>query len=239
MDDLMITASSLIAQETRRIEASAHNVANAATPGFKSEVAFQDILGSQAGALGAGRMQPLRGVQVSTDFTGGKLMHTGSPFDMAINGDGFFAIGTPSGIAYTRAGSFRRDDQGRLVTTQGWPLQAAGGGDVIVSNKAWHVEPDGTIVDDGSPTMTIGVTRFAEPKQLTRDADGLFLANDAAPLDNGDAKITQGYLEASNVVVGNDMVQVMDAMRRVESGQKLVQAYDDMVGNVLQRLGDM
>jgi len=235
MDELMITAASLMARETRRVETAAHNIANTATPGFKSEIAFQDALAMPA----APGLPVSADMRLATDFGAGKLMHTGNPFDLAIGGDGFFAVAAPDGTAYTRAGSFHRDDQGRLVTIQGWPLQASGGGDVTVSNGSWHIEPDGTVIDGGNPSTVIDVAHFDDNAKLERSADGLFLAGQARSLDQGETRVQQGYLEASNVMVGNDMVKVMEAMRRVESGQKLVQTYDDMVGNVLQRLGDM
>jgi flagellar basal-body rod protein FlgG len=235
MDDLMIMATSLMARETRRVETAAHNIANTATPGFKSETTFEDALVNPA----ASGWPTSSSMRRATDFSPGKLMHTGNPLDLAIGGDGFFAVAAPGGTAYTRGGSFHRDEQGRLVTIQGWPLQASGGGEVIVSNGAWHIEPDGTVIDGGNPTTVIDIAHFDDNGKLERSAEGLFLAGQAHVVDREDTRIQQGYLEASNVMVGVDMVRVMEAMRRVESGQKLVQSYDDMVGNVLQRLGDM
>jgi flagellar basal-body rod protein FlgF len=235
MDDLMATARVLMAQETRRVEASAHNIANASTPGFKSEIAFQELLPD----IGLGGTEPSVPIRMATDFRAGKLVHTGNPYDLAIEGDGFFAVGTPAGTAYTRAGAFHRDDSGRLVTAQGWPVRSDGGGDITLDGGAWHVEADGTVVDDGNPVATLGIFTAADPSAMQRTPDGLFTgaANAASP--DTTSHVRQGFVESSNVAVGDDMVRVMGAMRRVESGQKLVQAYDDMIGNVLQHMGDM
>lgn len=235
MDDLMATARVLMAQETRRVEASAHNIANASTPGFKSEVAFQELLPD----IGLGGSEPAVPIRLATDFRAGKLVHTGNPYDLSIEGDGFFAVGSPDGTAYTRAGAFHRDDSGRLVTTQGWPVQSDGGGDITLSGGAWSVEGDGTVIDDGNPVATLGVFTVADPAAMRRTSDGLFTSGAMTAATGSDVHVRQGFVESSNVAVGDDMVRVMGAMRRVESGQKLVQAYDDMIGNVLQRMGDM
>lgn len=235
MDDLMSTARVLMAQETRRVETSAHNIANASTPGFKSEVAFQELL-PDATFVGT---EPAAAVHLATDFRAGKLVHTGNAYDLAIEGNGFFAVGAPGGTAYTRAGAFHRDESGRLVTTQGWPVQNDAGGDVTLSGGPWKVDGDGTVIDDGTPVATLGMFTAADVSSLQRTPDGLFTGVGMSAASGSDVRVRQGFVESSNVVVGDDMVRVMAAMRRVESGQKLVQAYDDMIGNVLQRMGDM
>ncbi|RZF29092.1 flagellar hook basal-body protein [Paraburkholderia sp. UYCP14C] len=240
MDNMMTVAASLISHETRRIETAGQNLANVATPGYKRQIAFDDVLA--AGLSGtvpgsAALTRPPTGI--ATDFSAGKLVHTGNPLDLSIGGTGFFEVMTADGPAYTRLGAFQRDADGRLVTSQGWALQAAGGGDVVLRSNNWQLASDGTLIDDGSPSAVIRVATFVDPTQLRRGADGLFHAADAQAIDSEQPHITQGFIESSNVSVGNDMMQMMDAMRRVESGQKLVHAYDDMVGTVLQRLGDM
>lgn len=235
MDELMATARVLMAQETRRVEASAQNIANASTPGYKGGVAFQELLPEVTGTS----IEPSAAIHVATDFRAGKLVHTGNPFDMAIEGDGFFAVSAPGGTAYTRAGSFHRDKDGRLVTTQGWPVQSDAGADIVLGGGPWRIAADGSVIDDGSPVGTLGVFQAPDPASLHRTPEGLFAGQNLSPASDGSSHIRQGFIESSNVVVGDDMVRVMAAMRRVETGQKLVQAYDDMIGNVIQRMGEM
>lgn len=241
MDNLMTLAAGLISHETRRVETAGQNLANVATPGYKRQIAFEDVLAtSRANAAqqsAADKTTPTAGI--ATDFSAGKLVHTGNPLDLSISGPGLFEVMTSNGPAYTRLGSFQRDANGRIVTPQGWPLQGAGGGDVVVRSNNWQIASDGTLIDDGTPSTVIRVATFADPAQLVRGADGLFHAKEAQPIDSEQPRIVQGFIESSNVAVGNDMMQMMEAMRRIESGQKLVHAYDDMVGTVLQRLGDM
>lgn len=233
MDDLMVTARVLMAQETRRVEASAHNIANASTPGFKGDVAFQDLL-PDASLAGPDAASAIR---LATDFRPGKLVHTGNPYDMAIEGGAFFAVSAPGGTAYTRAGNFHRDKDGRLVTAQGWSVQNDGGGDIVLGGGPWRIAEDGSVIDDGTPVGTLGMYETPDPSHLQRTPDGLFTGAGMQAVET--AHVRQGFVESSNVVVGDDMVRVMAAMRRVESGQKLVQAYDDMIGNAIQRLGEM
>ena len=234
MDNLMIMATDLMARETRRVDIAAQNIANGGTPGYKRAAAFDHVMNDVRRI----EASPAYATTISTDFSPGKLQHTGNPTDLAIQGSGFFQVATPEGIAYTRAGAFHRDEQGYLVTAQGWRLQAQDGGDVRVSQRDWQMKPDGTIIDHGVTTMKVFIASFDNEKQLMRSGQGLF-KTEQMPQETAHAQLAQGFLETSNTVVGNDMVQIMQAMRRVESGQKLVHAYDDMIGNVLQRLGDM
>ncbi|KVR09784.1 hypothetical protein WK11_06260 [Burkholderia ubonensis] len=234
MDDLMTLSMHLISLETRRLEAAAGNLANVATPGYRREIAFQDVLAN--GTTYAAGAPPIRR---ATDFSAGRLVHTGDPFDLAIAGDGFFEVTTDAGPAYTRAGTFRRASDGRVVTRAGgWPLRGANG-DVVASADGWRVDPDGTVVDHGVPTSTIRVAAFDEPSRLRRVADGLYAPAGAHATRVSPARLVQGFVEASNVNAADDMVRLVEAMRRVETGQKLVHAYDDLMGTVLQRLGGM
>ncbi|MBC8724616.1 flagellar hook basal-body protein [Paraburkholderia sp. 31.1] len=240
MDNMMTVAASLISHETRRIETAGQNLANVATPGYKRQIAFDDVLAAgRTGTVPVSAMLAPPPTGIATDFSAGKLVHTGNPLDLSISGSGFFEVMTASGPAYTRLGAFQRDADGRLVTAQNWALQAAGGGDVILRSGNWQIAGDGTLIDDGTPSAVIRVATFTDPTQLERRADGLFHATDAQAVDAEHPHIVQGFIESSNVALGNDMMRMMEAMRRVESGQKLVHAYDDMLGAVLQRLGDM
>ena len=234
----MTLAVGLIASETRQVETAAQNVANLNTPGYKRQIAFADALGqAQAGASTSALAHADRAL--ATDFTPGKMVHTGNPFDLALAGGGFFTVATPHGLAYLRGGAFHPDSTGRLVAAQGWTLQNAGGGDVVVRSSNWYVESDGTVVADGNPVAVIGTASFRDPGQLTRAGAGLYFANGATPDGLIDPRVVQGFLEASNVSNGDEMVRMIEAMRRIESGQKLVHAYDDMMSAALQRMGGM
>jgi flagellar basal-body rod protein FlgG len=251
MDNLMLVATQLISRESQRVEVSANNISNVATPGYKRQVAFQSVLGAEAAQqlLEQATQTPAAAQAMSraTDFSAGKLQHTGNPYDLTVTGPGFLQLATDQGSVYARTATLHRDADGRLLTAQGWRLQAAGGGDVVVSGENWKLERDGTVVDAGNPVSAVRLVEFEDLSKLTRAGSNYFAAtSDARSSENlpGAAgtlasSVQQGYVEAANVSVGNDMIQIMEAMRRIESGQKLVHVYDDMVGTALQRLGGM
>lgn len=229
MDSIMALGASLISTETHRVEIAGRNIANIATPGYKREIAFADALASRQSAS-----QP---AITSTDFSAGKLIHTGNSLDLAITGPGFFEVATPDGAAYTRRGAFTRDAQGRLVTSQGWPLQGSNG-DIVISSSDWHIERDGTVVEAGNPVAVVSVVAPENTASLKRLGGDLFALNNAQARIATGSTVSQGYVESSNASTAADMMQMMEAMRRVESGQKIVHAYDDITGAALQRLGD-
>lgn len=234
MDDLMTLSLRLISLETQHAETAARNLSNVATPGYRREITFQDMLASDARQTGG--EPPL---QRLTDFSPGRVVRTGDPFDLAIAGDGFFEVLTDTGPAYTRAGAFRRATDGRLVTrTGGWPLQGTHG-DIVVSLDGWRIDPDGTVSDHGMQTSVIRIATFDAPSRLKRMADGLYTPDGMAGMQTVQTRLAQGFTETSNVGAADDMVRLVEAMRRVETGQKLVHAYDDLMGTVLQRLGGM
>lgn len=236
----MTLATGLIAAETRQVETAAQNIANLATPGYKRQISFSDALSQAAMQTRNAPAASQLGLRATaTDFTPGKLIHTGNPLDLALGGGGFLDVSTPQGTAYMRGGAFQIDAAGRLVTPQGWVLQSTGGGDVVVRSQNWRVEPDGTVLDDGNPVAVIGTTSFDQPHRLQRIGNGLYQARGVQPVELPAPRVQQGFLESSNVSNGDEMVRMMEAMRRVEAGQKIVHAYDDMMGSALQRLGDM
>jgi flagellar basal-body rod protein FlgF len=95
------------------------------------------------------------------------------------------------------------------------------------------------VIDNGNPVAMISVVDFADPSKLQRTDGGLFSANGQTAMPVDGAQVSQNYLESSNVTLAADMIQMMEAMRRVEAGQKIVHTYDDMMGSALQRLGEM
>ncbi|MBN3818883.1 flagellar hook basal-body protein, partial [Paraburkholderia sp. Se-20369] len=98
---------------------------------------------------------------------------------------------------------------------------------------------DGTVLDHDAPTSVIRVAAFDAPSRLQRLADGLYAPGDTFVMRDVPPRLAQGFAETANVNAADDMVRLIEAMRRVETGQKLVHAYDDLMGTVLQRLGGM
>ena len=252
MRALYTSATGMIAQQFH-MDVVANNLANVNTVGFKkSRADFQDLLYQTirpAGAAvseGAQAPAPLevglgvRPVTTVAQFSTGAFQQTGNNLDVAIEGTGFFKIQTPSGVAYTRDGSFKLDGQGALVNSDGYKLvpdiRIPDGGQQISIGK------DGTVSaippGQSEPTVVgqITLARFTNPAGLSHLGGNAFAPSPAsgAPVEGtpgaeGLGGLAQGSLEMSNVQIVEEMVNMITAQRAYEVNSKSIQAADDML----------
>lgn len=257
---LQVARTGLEAQDAR-MRVIANNLANVGTTGFKKDranfatLAYQDA--RVAGQRSSGETAYATGLNLGTGVaiqstsqivTQGALSTTGNSFDLALDGDGYFQVEMPGGkIAYTRAGNFTRSAEGQLVTQQGYVVQPSitvpeGAGSITVS-------PDGTVsavvAGDAQPAELgqLQVTTFANPSGLQAIGDN-FLAETAASGapqmgaggENGRGNIRQGMLEASNVNIVEELVDMIECQRAYEINSKMVSAVDEMLRNANQTL---
>jgi flagellar basal-body rod protein FlgG len=248
----LYTAAAGMQSQQMNLDVISNNLANVNTTGYKeTKLQFQDVLYQttrEAGSdQGAGNQLPESlqigqgAVPVSTErlFTQGEMSQTGGNLDIAIQGNGFFQVQLPDGtLAYTRDGSFKSDSQGRVVTSDGYPVQ---GGFQPVPNGATNV----TISASGSVTYTtaggvtssqVQIARFNNPGGLDAVGQNLYKETVASgtaelgdPSQNGFGQLQQGYLELSNVSVVTEMVNLIMAQRAYEVNSKAVQAADEMM----------
>jgi flagellar basal-body rod protein FlgG len=257
---LNVARTGLEAQD-QRMRVIANNLANVGTTGFKRDranfatLAYQDarVAGQQSSAETAYATGLNLGTGVGMQSTSridtqGTLQTTGNALDMALDGDGYFQVQMPGGqLAYTRAGNFSRSAEGQLVTAQGYPLQPA----ITVPEGASSI----TISADGSvsaqlpgqnePTQLgqITVASFTNPAGLKAMGDN-FLGETAASGQaqlgpagqNGRGNIRQGFLEASNVNVVEELVDMIECQRAYEINSKMISAVDEMLKNANQTL---
>ncbi len=166
------------------------------------------------------------------------MRSTDGNLDIAIQGRGFFAVASEGGsLFYTRQGQFQRADDGRIVTSTGHALQQEGGGDLIIQSQNVQIMSDGTIVDGGQPVGRIAVVAPRDPRQMTLVNGSSFSAPGTEMVETSDTSIRQGMLEGSNVSLGDEMLSLMTATRQAESGARLVQVYDELMGRALTTLG--
>lgn len=231
MSGLVEAATAILGSAERRLEIAAHNVANVSTPGFKRQISFAQLL-APAGASDA---EPE--IAVQRNFAQGKLSETRNPFDLAISGAGFFQLRAGDRILYSRQGQFSLSAEGQLVTPQGYVLQQQGGGDLVLEKAGATIMQDGTIVDDGRPIARIDVFAASDSRALTPVGESCFSAGGVGMEAIADPVIRQGMVESSNVELGDEMVSMMMALRQSESGAKLMQTYDDLIGRALSSLG--
>ncbi|HEY4743941.1 MAG TPA: flagellar basal-body rod protein FlgG [Desulfuromonadaceae bacterium] len=248
------TAASGMESQQKNIDVVANNLANVNTAGFKkSRADFQDLMYQNlktTGAPSTNTTQIPTGIQIGLGsrlaavtkiFTTGDLNQTGNALDMAIQGDGFFQIQLPDGTTgYTRAGAFKKDNTGRVVTSDGYPLLPA---ITIPANATTTtIGNDGTVsvVQAGQNTPTqvgnIQLALFSNPAGLSAQGMNLFIQSDASgapttgtPGLTGIGTIAQGYLEMSNVSVMEEMVNMITSQRAYEVNSKAVQAADEML----------
>lgn len=240
MNRALYAAATGMAAQQQNLDVIADNLANADVAGFKSAQAAFEAIGGDAslGTASAG---------VHRIFTQGKLMKSGGPFDVAIDGAGFFAVERDGVRAYTRSGSFARAADGTLRNADGWTLRG-----VRVPANALDV----AVAANGRVTVTtaggrkdvvagrIALAAFAAPERLRPCGSALFAATaesgaqHAVPAGgDGEPKIAFGMLEKSNVSTIESMMAILAAQRAYEANAKAVQASDEMlrIANNLHR----
>ncbi|HTN14566.1 MAG TPA: flagellar hook basal-body protein [Sphingomonadaceae bacterium] len=228
MPSLVDSAAAILASAERRLEASAQNVANASTPGFKRQASFAEALGT---AEGADSRLPAQ--KSFVDFTQGRLAETGSAFDLAVHGPGLLRLRDGDGFVYTRGGSFALGADGVLADAAGRVVQQAGGGDLALGSPDVEVLADGTVLEDRLPAARIGLYEASDPAVLTALGGTGFSAPEAAMMEAEGSQIRQGFLEKSNVTMSDEMVATMAALRQAEGGGRVVQFYDELIGQAI------
>lgn len=227
MSGLANIAGSILSQSQHRAEIIAQNLANATTPAYKRRIAFVRLL---AGQPADAEQTPLA---TGIDSTPGKLVETGNRFDLAIAGPGVFALRQDDTLQFTRAGRFIRLEDGRLADARGGVLQNAAGGDLVVGSDA-TIERDGRIAGSAAEAGRVAIYETAEG-YLAEDGR---IAREAELVPPEDVHLVGGAYEASNVSTGEEMTQMMLALRLAESGQRVMLSYDDIMGRVITSLGD-
>ena len=250
---LWIAASGMQAQKLN-IDVISNNLANVNTTGFKrSRADFQDLLYDTlrlTGASSSAETQVPTGIQVGQGtkpvatnkiFLQGDYQLTQNDMDLAIEGDGFFQILRPNGdVAYTRAGAFKLDSEGRFVTSDGFFVDP----EITIPNNTLKISigTDGTVsvLQAGQSTPveigSIQLARFPNPGGLRSIGRNLYVPTSASGDvitgtggQDGFGTIAQGYLENSNVNVVDEMVNMIVAQRAYEINSKAVQAADEML----------
>lgn len=219
----------------REMSVLANNIANASTTGFRQEgMVFSEFVHRTPD--GPSLSMALANTQ-STSLQQGTLTQTGGRFDLAIEGDGFFMLETTEGNMLSRAGSFTPNADGDLVTMSGLRVLDAGGAPVFVPPDATDlgIAPDGTISADGRAIGQIGLYLPAEGDRLDR-RDGVMFRPSTDPEAAPDARILQGFLEASNVDPISQMARMIEVQRAYEMGQKFLDAENERVRSVMQTL---
>ncbi|MDR0213296.1 MAG: flagellar basal-body rod protein FlgG [Comamonas sp.] len=258
INSLFIAKTGMEAQQTQ-LDVISHNLANVSTTGYKrANAVFEDLIyqnlrqsGSQTTEqnqlptglhLGLG----VRTVATTRNFLQGSLQQSSNALDVAINGNGFFEVNMPDGtIAYTRDGSFEVDAQGQLVTSSGLPV--ANGITIPQGATKVSISADGvvsaTMPGQAAPQQVgnIAMSQFINPAGLEPRGQNLYVETASSgqpqqgtPGTNGLGTIQQGYLEASNVNVVQELVTMIQTQRAYEMNSKAIQTSDQMLAKLAQ-----
>ncbi len=231
MSGIYTVVSGAVAEE-KRLAIISNNLANALTTGYKaSKPVFEAVLSSSIIDIDSNEADStFVGTYDSyVNFADGSLIDSGSPLDVAFQGDGFFVIQTAEGDRYTRNGHFSLDANGKLVTQDGNTV-AGEGGDIIVNGKEIRIETDGSVIVDRVPAGKIKTVRFATKEFLRPVGNSLFENVDPAAqeLPTVNCTVKQGFYETSNVEVVKEMIDMIACTRAYEAYSKVQQAFGDM-----------
>ncbi len=210
-------------RQERKLEASANNLANVDTTGFKKDVISFDRMFK---------------AQFNTDFSQGSIRSTGSPLDLAIAGRGFFKVQTSSGVNYTRNGIFSLNANKILVDQNGDPVLGKNGpikidGEQVDINEKGEVYVDGNIVD------SLDIADFNNLRKLEKKGLNNFVykGNPSDEKIPEHFSIKQRAIEESNVKTVDEMVNMIDHNRMYEVFQKMMLTFDEIDGKAINDLG--
>ncbi len=256
MRSLWSAATGMIAQQLN-IDTISNNLANVNTIGFKkSRAEFEDLIYQShkiAGSITQGDVRVPTGIQVGLGvrpttvhkfFSQGDYQNTSNPLDMAIEGDGFFQVMVGDEVAYTRAGAFKLNQDGTIVSANGYVLQPEF--TVPAETKHISITEGGTITaldanGEELATADIPLYTFINPAGLEARGKNLYTPTEASgeategePGVDNTGTIAQGFLEMSNVEVVEEMVGMIVGQRAYEVNSKAIQTSDQMLQIAVQ-----
>lgn len=251
----LYTAYTGMINQQKRLDVLTNNLANSATTGYKKEGtvsqsfdhvyavkikdASENYLNRRIGSVSLGAKIG----EVYTDYAQGSFEVTDNEFDFALEGNGFFGISftNKSGetsIKYTRDGSFTLTKEGMLVTKDGdFVLDANNNPIQLDTTTEVKVNSLGQIYQNDELVATLGVFDFEDYNYLEKYGENMLQPVDGAVMQQAPAKVHQGYLEASNVNVVSEMVEMINITRAYETNQKVIQTIDETLDKVANQVG--
>ena len=232
----------------KKIETVANNLANANTVGFKEDQpSFKEVLSTvqrivpqsdEENFLSHEYLDQYVGMdksavmvdEIGKNFTTGRFRDTGNELDLALENEGFFSISTPQGERFTRAGNFKLDSQGRMVTQDGFPLLGKKGPIQIKGNGPIQVDENGQVAVEGTVLDQLKTVRFRNQDQLQKLGNHFYapIRSDDVPIPSREILVRQGILEQSNVNTVLEMSRMITATRSYEMVQKAITNLDSL-----------
>jgi flagellar basal-body rod protein FlgF len=248
----MYTAAMGMLNDMYKLNRISNDLANVDTPGYKQgRETFRTYL---EGLMTAELPDPIRGRkllpigklegavvldEVKISMKQGSLEKTGNPLDLALEGSGFFAVLKNGKVFYTRAGNFKIDQSGYMVTPDGAYLLDENGEKIKIKEELLVAE-DGKVFDGGKYLTRIAIYGFKKPEKLEKIGYTYFKPTEYS----GDPEkvrvgILQGYIERSNVNVIRGMVGMINALRHFETAQRVITSSDELLGRLINNVGSL
>ncbi len=166
------------------------------------------------------------------------MEETGNYLDLAIEGEGF-VVSTLLGSAYTRAGNFQLDEEGRLVTASGYPVVGEGGEIILLAGGSVSVDEEGNISVDGEEVDRLRIVDFLNRAVLRKSGENLFVAEGVIPQETTNFELRQGFLEKSNLDPVEAMVTMMEALREYEIAQRILVSQDEALQKAVNSIAQL
>jgi flagellar basal-body rod protein FlgF len=227
----------------RAMDVIANNLANISTPAFKREaVEFQEYMvqlpATEAEGSGTVGVSYVLDKGISRDLSTGRLDATGNTLDLSVTGPGYFVVQTPDGDRYTRNGHFELDDQGRVVTAEGFQLQSDGGAITLQPQDGdLRVGSDGSLSTNLQVLGKLRVVNFANERALKKAGATLYDAGGQTADPVTGARVRQGMMERSNVEAVVEIGRMMEILRAYQASSELTKSGEDLLKQAIEKLG--
>ncbi|MBE7158094.1 MAG: flagellar basal-body rod protein FlgF [Rhodospirillales bacterium] len=241
MDITTALATSRLVAQQRAMDITANNLANANTPGFRTErLQFSDWLDKQQGTAkvsGGNTISYTQDRATWREQQAGTLTHTGNPFDLALSGGGYFTVNTKNGPRLTRDGRFGLLPDGTLADTSGNAVLDTTGKPIKIpaTETQVHIAADGAVSTASGQVGRIGVVQPQDPMSLQAEG-GTLLTTNSPTSQVASPGIVQGVVEESNVQPVLEITRMIDTERQFQLVTQLVQAESDRQQNAIEKI---
>lgn len=248
----LYTAYTGMRAQQYRMDVISNNIANTNTIGFKKDnVAFETFNQALMLKINDPERPGVQGIgtvnfgsqlgKIYTSFEQGTLQETDNPYNVALQGKGFIAVGKMDAqgnlvTKYTRDGAFTVNAQGNLVTKDGYFVLGENG-PITLENGTLHISEAGEIFVEGNRIDKLQLVDFSNPETLDKLAGGIYEAKDGTNITEFRGTVIQGFVEGSNVNSIDEMVNMINVMRSYESGQKVITTYDTTLEKAVNEVG--
>lgn len=221
----------------RMMDMTAHNVANMSTPGYKSQQPlFSEYI--NIAPERNDRISQVQDIGTYKDMAVGAFSVTSNPLDVALDGEGFFAVQGPGGVRYTRDGGFSLNDKREIVTKAGFQVLGGNGQPLTIQPNATQITitSEGAVSTEQGPVGKLKITEFNNPQNLVPIGNNLYEGNPFLERPAEKTKVSQGMLEGSNVQPVVEINRMIEVLRSYQSVQRMLSNDHDRIRNTIQRL---